>query len=394
MLLQRHRSSATITPLAVNTAPNQPSYQLLLPPWITMKLSSIKKYSTTLIRIQMQGELMRHGEYKVHYRNVPHAIYQIMKHDGLLRIYRGIIPATFYQIISQGFRLGLFQSIEDLGLTMDSNLEHSIIKSAISGAFCGAISAFIASPFFMVKNYQMIRSGSQIRVAHQRQYTSMLHAFYDIYRSYRLSTGLWRATGSNVLRVGVGSSVQLSSFVGIKNVLNLSVDYNERFLVFNTIMAALASGVLVSPIIASLDLIRVRMYIQPVDSNGRGLLYKRQYLVLPNAPGKHRKYQSTPEYNSALASQPLSFLFDAILFVNPSLHGRHRAAHVPSMVCRCALNRILRVLKRNHFLCGLERPDFCAYGYCISNKLVAVLLKARRQVYPPIFYGFYKPFIF
>ncbi|XP_022693426.1 solute carrier family 25 member 35-like isoform X3 [Varroa jacobsoni] len=266
MLLQRHRSSATITPLAVNTAPNQPSYQLLLPPWITMKLSSI--------RIQMQGELMRHGEYKVHYRNVPHAIYQIMKHDGLLRIYRGIIPATFYQIISQGFRLGLFQSIEDLGLTMDSNLEHSIIKSAISGAFCGAISAFIASPFFMVKNYQMIRSGSQIRVAHQRQYTSMLHAFYDIYRSYRLSTGLWRATGSNVLRVGVGSSVQLSSFVGIKNVLNLSVDYNERFLVFNTIMAALASGVLVSPIIASLDLIRVRMYIQPVDSNGRGLLYK------------------------------------------------------------------------------------------------------------------------
>lgn len=25
----------------------------------------------------MQGELMRHGEYKVHYRNVPHAIYQV-----------------------------------------------------------------------------------------------------------------------------------------------------------------------------------------------------------------------------------------------------------------------------------------------------------------------------
>lgn len=60
---------------------------------------------------------------------------------------------------------------------MDSNLEHSIIKSAISGAFCGAISAFIASPFFMVKNYQMIRSGSQIRVAHQRQYTVFLELF-------------------------------------------------------------------------------------------------------------------------------------------------------------------------------------------------------------------------
>lgn len=79
-----------------------------------------------------------------------------------------------------------------------------------------------------------------------------------------------------------------------------------------------------------------------------------QYLVLPNAPGKHRKYQSTPEYNSALASQPLSFLFDAILFVNPSLHGRHRAAHVPSMVCRCALNRILRV----RFAISLQSTPF------------------------------------
>lgn len=56
----------------------------------------------------------------------------------------------------------------------------------------------------------------------------MVHAFYDILRTYPLERGLWRATGSNVLRVAVGSAVQLSTFVGMKNVLNLNSDYNER----------------------------------------------------------------------------------------------------------------------------------------------------------------------
>lgn len=93
-----------------------------------------------------------------------------MKYDGIRSIYRGIIPASFYQVVSQGFRLGLFQTIENLGLTMDENLEPSITKSAVSGAACGATSAFIGSPLFMVKCYQMIKSSSKIAVKHQREY--------------------------------------------------------------------------------------------------------------------------------------------------------------------------------------------------------------------------------
>lgn len=106
----------------------------------------------------------------------------------------------------------------------------------------------------------------------------MIHAFQDIYQRYPLKRGLWRGTGSNVLRVAVGSTLQLSSFVAIKNILNLSVEYNEEFVLFNTMVAALGSSLIASPFIAALDLIRARMYIQPVDGNGRGLLYKSMIL--------------------------------------------------------------------------------------------------------------------
>ncbi|XP_003746820.1 solute carrier family 25 member 35-like [Galendromus occidentalis] len=226
------------------------------------------------VLIQMQGELKRRGQYMVYYRSVPHAVIQVAKYDGIRAVYRGIIPATFYQLTSQGLRLGLFQTIEERGLTLDEDMEASVPLSALSGAFCGAVSSFVASPLFMVKNYMMIRSSSEIAVGHQRNYSSMLHALKDIYSTHRLRTGLWRGTVSNMLRTAVGSSLQLSTFVGMKNVLFMSVDYNERFMLINTLLAALVSSLITSPIVASLDLIRARIYIQPLKENGRGQYYK------------------------------------------------------------------------------------------------------------------------
>lgn len=56
----------------------------------------------------------------------------------------------------------------------------------------------------------------------------MVHAFYEIYRNYPLERGLFRGTTANILRISVGSALQMSSFVGIKNVLNLNSDYDEQ----------------------------------------------------------------------------------------------------------------------------------------------------------------------
>ena len=95
---------------------------------------------------------------------------QVAKYDGIRAVYRGIIPASFYQLTSQGLRLGLFQTIEERGLTLDDGMEPSVSLSALSGAFCGALSAFVASPLFMVKTHMMIRSVSKIAVGHQRHY--------------------------------------------------------------------------------------------------------------------------------------------------------------------------------------------------------------------------------
>lgn len=59
------------------------------------------------IRMQLQGELQKKHKHVVHYRNILHAAHQIIKHDGVLSLQKGIVPALWVQLIMNGSRLGV-----------------------------------------------------------------------------------------------------------------------------------------------------------------------------------------------------------------------------------------------------------------------------------------------
>lgn len=60
------------------------------------------------IRMQLQGELKARGQHAVHYKNVFHAGYTIAKHDGILALQAGLVPALWFQLFLNGIRLGKF----------------------------------------------------------------------------------------------------------------------------------------------------------------------------------------------------------------------------------------------------------------------------------------------
>jgi len=49
-------------------------------------------------RFQLQGELKKTGNYKIHYRNFAHALYVVAKNEGLLALQKGILPAMGHQV--------------------------------------------------------------------------------------------------------------------------------------------------------------------------------------------------------------------------------------------------------------------------------------------------------
>jgi solute carrier family 25 protein 34/35 len=59
-------------------------------------------------RMQLQGELKARGEHAVHYRNVIHASYTIVKNDGVFALQKGLVPALWVQLFLNGMRLGKY----------------------------------------------------------------------------------------------------------------------------------------------------------------------------------------------------------------------------------------------------------------------------------------------
>ncbi|XP_037510283.1 solute carrier family 25 member 35 [Rhipicephalus sanguineus] len=229
-------------------------------------------FDITRTRMQVQGELLRRGFYVVMYQRTFQSLRMMAHTDGPWSVYRGLMPSIAYRQVTHGLRLGVFQVIEDYGMTLDENLEPSVRLSAISGALCGALGAFLGSPLQLVKCQLQTRASPQIAVGYQHHYRSSIEAFRTIYRAHGLRRGLWRAAQANVLRLSIASAIQMGAYVQAKRKLS-HFDANGPHHVITSTAAAVYSSIAAAPAVSTLDMIKTRMYLQPVDRRGRGIYY-------------------------------------------------------------------------------------------------------------------------
>ncbi|XP_064459710.1 solute carrier family 25 member 35-like [Ornithodoros turicata] len=222
-------------------------------------------------RIQLQGELQARGHYTVHYRNVFHAFYAIAKHDGIRTLQSGLAPALWYQFFMNGTRLGAYHVMEDMNLTKKNDGSLSVPKSIAAGATAGCIGAFIGSPLYQVKVQLQAQSSAPIAVGYQHKHEGTLSAFLRIYRENGVH-GLWRGSTAALLRVSSGSAVQLSTFSKSKALINEFPIFREHTWL-NALVASSISGVVVVATMTPFDVCCTRLYNQPTDPRGKGLLY-------------------------------------------------------------------------------------------------------------------------
>lgn len=104
------------------------------------------------IRLQLQGELEARGTYKRIYRGTLHAAYVIVKHEGVLALQTGIVPALAFQVVLNGTRLGIFNAAKKHELISNQKGKTSIYKTVLVAGFAGAFGAVIGSPFYLVIN--------------------------------------------------------------------------------------------------------------------------------------------------------------------------------------------------------------------------------------------------
>ncbi|XP_040857258.1 solute carrier family 25 member 35 isoform X2 [Ochotona curzoniae] len=201
-------------------------------------------------RMQLQGELQAPGSYKRHYRNVFHAFFTIGKVDGLAALQKGLAPALLYQFLMNGIRLGTYGVVEARGYlhTAEGNL--SPPRSLVAGALAGVMGAYLGSPIYM----------------------GMFQALAEIGQKHGL-VGLWRGALGGLPRVIIGSSTQLCTFSSTKDLMSQWEIFPPQSWKV-ALAAAMVSGIAVVLAMTPFDVACTRLYNQPTDAQGKGLMYR------------------------------------------------------------------------------------------------------------------------
>ncbi|XP_028911812.1 solute carrier family 25 member 35 isoform X1 [Ornithorhynchus anatinus] len=172
-------------------------------------------------RMQLQGELRAPGSYPRHYRNVFHAFLTIGRVDGPAALQRGLAPALLYQFCMNGIRLGAYGLAEAGGYLRGPDGGLSPVRSAAAGALAGVMGAYLGSPIYMVKTHLQAQSVSEIAVGHQ-------------YNHQLFPAQSWQTA----------------------------------------LASAMVSSVVVVLAMTPFDVASTRLYNQPTDAHGKGLLYR------------------------------------------------------------------------------------------------------------------------
>ncbi|XP_065934327.1 solute carrier family 25 member 35 [Magallana gigas] len=223
------------------------------------------------IRMQLQGELKARGQATIVYRNALHGLYTIAKSEGLTGIQKGLVPGLWYQMTMNGLRLGTFQILTNLGYTTTPTGEYSIPRNIAASAVAGGLATWVGSPFYLVKTHLQSKAVQDIAVGYQHAHESMSHGLLSIYRTSGI-TGMWRGAHASVIKVMIGSAVQLTTFSFTRQYI-IGKKYFDPDDGRNALLATLASAITNTLFMTPFDVVATRMYNQGVCSKGKGLTY-------------------------------------------------------------------------------------------------------------------------
>ncbi|XP_015606817.1 solute carrier family 25 member 35 isoform X2 [Cephus cinctus] len=223
-------------------------------------------------RLQLQGELEARGSYKRIYKNTIHAAYILAKHEGILALQAGIVPALGFQVVLNGIRLGVYNIALNHGIMLNEHGNMSIPKTILLTGTAGAFASVVGSPLYMLKTQMQTQSAAQsIAVGYQHQHTGTWSAFKHLWKEGGIAS-LYRGWYANIPRLFLGSSTQLTTFTIARNWLQSHDICNDRPILL-TFLAASLGGSCVALTMQPFDVLATRLYNQGVDKTGKGQLY-------------------------------------------------------------------------------------------------------------------------
>lgn len=222
----------------------------------------------TKTRLQIQGEAAS-GSNKLAYRGMLRTALGIVKEEGLLHLWRGMLPALYRHAIYTGFRMSAYEEIRNT-LSKDNKNGFSLWKKVVAGMMAGGIGQLMASPTDLIKT-QIQMEGRRRLMGLPPRVNGTTDALKKILQQGGV-VGLWRGCWPNVQRAALVNLGDLSTYDSVKSAIlqNTSLEDNSLTHCMASGCAGLVGAIMGTPA----DVVKARIMNQPTDKFGKGLIYK------------------------------------------------------------------------------------------------------------------------
>uniref|UniRef100_A0AAZ1XJE0 Mitochondrial 2-oxoglutarate/malate carrier protein n=1 Tax=Oreochromis aureus TaxID=47969 RepID=A0AAZ1XJE0_OREAU len=172
-------------------------------------------------RMQLSGQGTKAREYKTSF----HALFSILRNEGVRGIYTGLSAGLLRQATYTTTRLGIYTILFEKMTSSDGRPPNFFLKALI-GMTAGAIGAFVGTPA-EVALIRMTADG-RLPADQRRGYKNVFNALFRITKEEGVTT-LWRGCIPTMARAVVVNAAQLASYSQSKQALLDSGAFDELF---------------------------------------------------------------------------------------------------------------------------------------------------------------------
>ncbi|XP_069691145.1 mitochondrial uncoupling protein 4-like isoform X2 [Periplaneta americana] len=223
-------------------------------------------------RLQVQGEVAaaKEGVSVAPYKGLFGTGKEIVQEEGFFRLWRGLTPAIYRHVVYSGVRIVIYQQLRTYVLKTESDGSYPLWKSGTNAVISGVCAQFLANPTDLVKIHMQME-GKRRLLGLPLRVRSPKHAFQVIFTAGGIK-GLWAGTIPNMQRAAAVNLGDLAAYDKAKRFF-LSFPLFTDNIITHT-LASLVAGLVSAIMTTPFDTIRTRLMNQPIDDQGRGLLYK------------------------------------------------------------------------------------------------------------------------
>lgn len=212
---------------------------------------------TAKVRLQLQKKPVSSEEDSssgTKYKGLLATILTIANEEGLLALWKGIIPGLHRQCLYGGLRIGLYGPVKAFLVGSAAVGGVSLFSKVIAALITGAIAIAVANPTDLVK--VRLQAEGKLPVGVPRRYAGALDAYYTIVMQEGLSA-LWTGIGPNIARNAIINAAELASYDHIKEMVLKIPGFSDNLLTH--LLAGLGAGFFAVSIGSPVDVVKSRM---------------------------------------------------------------------------------------------------------------------------------------